>query len=60
MIDRTDLMNAHEVEQLRRSVAMLKRGAPAFDREDALLVLSTLSALLRADDSRRWAPGQGT
>lgn len=56
MIDNTDLMNSHEVEQLRRSVAMLTPGEDAFSREDALQVLNVLAALLKADDVSRWIP----
>ena len=57
MVNETDLMNILEVEQLRRSVAMLPSGAPAFDREDALQVLAALIEFLRADDDERWQPG---
>ncbi len=60
MIDNTDLMNSNEVEQLRRSVAMLKPGTDAFKREDALRVLSALAALLKADDVNRWVPRDTT
>ena len=59
MIDNTDLMNSHEVEQLRRSVAMLTPGEYALKREDALQVLSALAALLKADDVSRWVPRDG-
>ncbi len=56
MVNGTDLMNVLEVEQLRRSVAMLPPGADAFDRENALAVLSALIAVLKADDANRWGP----
>ncbi|MDH3684102.1 MAG: hypothetical protein OEV40_29635 [Acidimicrobiia bacterium] len=58
MIDRTDLMNAHEVELLRRSVAMLRPKANAFDREDALRVLTALGQLLEDDDASRWVTNE--
>lgn len=55
MVNGTDLMNVLEVEQLRRSVAMLPPGADALDRENALAVLSALIAVLKADDDKRWS-----
>ena len=55
MVNGTDLMNVLEVEQLRRSVAMLAPGAHALDRENALAVLSALIAVLKADDDKRWS-----
>lgn len=60
MIEQTDLMNAHEVELLRRSVAMLRPKANAFDREDALQVLTVLGQLLDDDDATRWVPSEPT
>ena len=57
MIDDIDLLNATEVELLRRSVAMLAPGSNALDREDSLRVLNVLAALLKADDEQRWLPG---
>lgn len=59
MIDDTDLMNFHDVEQLRRSVAMLTPGSRALDREETLQVLNALTALLKADDLNRWVPNDG-
>jgi hypothetical protein len=56
MVNGTDLMNVLEVEQLRRSVAMLPPKADALDRENALAVLSALIAALKADDANRWNP----
>ncbi len=57
MIEKTDLMNFHDVEQLRRSVAMLTPGAVGLSREETLQVLNVLAALLKADDLHRWVPG---
>ncbi|MGI9611858.1 MAG: hypothetical protein ACR2QO_03035 [Acidimicrobiales bacterium] len=56
MVNGTDLMNVLEVEQLRRSVAMLPPRAAALDRENSLAVLSALIAVLKADDKNRWKP----
>ena len=56
MVNGTDLMNVLEVEQLRRSVAMLPPGADALDRENALEVLGALVSVLKADDAIRWDP----
>ena len=56
MVNGTDLMNVLEVEQLRRSVAMLPPGAVALDRENALEVLGALISVLKADDAIRWDP----
>ena len=36
---------ARDYEQLRRSVAMLQPGAPALDREDAMVLLADLDDL---------------
>lgn len=58
MLGTTDLMNSLEVEQFRRSIAMLKPGANALNREDTLQVLNALAALLKADDAARWIPSE--
>lgn len=43
----TDLTNPHEIESLRRSVAMLPPKANAFSREDAMKVLQVLAEQVR-------------
>lgn len=40
-----NLEDRHEVERIRRSVAMLPPGSPALNREDALRVLRRLMEL---------------
>ena len=47
MLGETNLSEFHEVEQIRRSVAMLAPGRPAMDREDTLRVLEALKAALK-------------
>ncbi len=49
MLGTTDLTNHHEVEVLRRSVAMLPANSydRIFSREEALRILETLGSLLR-------------
>ncbi len=42
MLGTTDLTKPHEIEQLRRSVAMLTTGAPVFNREDGIRLLQAL------------------
>lgn len=42
-----DIDQPWKVENLRRSVAMLPPGAPAFSREDALLILEVLAEQLQ-------------
>ena len=42
MLRDTDLTSSHQVEGVRRSVAMLNPGAPALDREDSLRLLRRL------------------
>ncbi len=46
MDSRTDLTNPHDVESLRRSVAMLGPRQNGLVREDALLVLRALKNAL--------------
>lgn len=46
MLGHTDLTDIHHVESARRSIAMLRRGAPALDREEALRVLEALKVHL--------------
>lgn len=50
MLGETDLTNPHEVEGLRRSVAMLPASSydRIFSREEALKVLESLSLALKA------------
>ena len=50
MLGNTKLTNVHEVEGLRRSVAMLSAntGHGIFTREEALRVLDALASALRA------------
>lgn len=48
----TELVNRHELEESRRSVAMLTTGAPTFDREEALQLLATIGQLLDNQRSR--------
>ena len=48
MLDAHDLTNPHDVERLRRSVAMLKPGVDVFTREQALTLLDTLGHVVRA------------
>jgi hypothetical protein len=43
-----DIDSPEAAERIRRSVAMLRSGQPAFDREDALLVLNVLIRYLRS------------
>jgi len=43
----------YELEQLRRSIAMLSPGARALDREQALRVLADLQAAQRERDELR-------
>jgi hypothetical protein len=57
MLGDTDLSDLHEIEQLRRSVAMLPPNADSaiFTRSEALKILSALhqaQAALDANDSR--------
>jgi hypothetical protein len=47
-MDPCQLASAELVEIVRRSVAMLPVGAPALNREDALLVLEKLEEAMRA------------
>ena len=47
MLGTTDLTNIHDVERLRRSVAMLRPGAQVFDREESLRLLAQVTELLR-------------
>jgi len=46
----------YELEQLRRSIAMLAPGARAFDREGALRVLADLQRAQRERDELRAKP----
>lgn len=48
MYEDIDLAKQHEVEQMRRSIAMLPPRASALDREQALRLLSGLEAALKA------------
>lgn len=48
MLGNNDLMNRHHVENLRRSLAMLSPGSPAFDREEGMRLLEAIDSLLRA------------
>lgn len=50
MLGDTDLTDVHEVERLRRSIAMLTPKVPVFDREEALAVVTALGRRLRMDD----------
>jgi hypothetical protein len=47
MLGTTDLTNVHDIERLRRSVAMLRPGAPVFDREESLRLLTVVAELAR-------------
>ncbi len=49
MLGDTDLTNPIQIEQIRRSVAMLTHGEPALDREDSLRVLAALKAQVEAN-----------
>ena len=49
MLGTTDLMNQHDVEGLRRSVAMLSTDSRPFNRSEALTLLEALQGLLRAE-----------
>jgi len=44
---------SHELEQLRRSIAMLTPGARALDREQALQLLADLQAAQKERDDLR-------
>ena len=50
-MDPSQLASAELVEILRRSVALLPVGAPALNREDALLVLEKLEEAITAQRS---------
>jgi len=52
-----DRLQPHDVERLRRSVAMLQPGAPALKRETALQVLAELLRVQRARPADPWRPG---
>jgi len=43
----TDLPPSEQVENLRRSVAMLPPGAPALNRDEAMKLLAQLAEALR-------------
>lgn len=49
MLGNADLTNRHDVERIRRSVAMLPAHRPGvLDREEGLAILDQILALLRA------------
>ena len=49
MLRDADLTDRHDVERLRRSVAMLSPRVPCLDRDDGLAVLDALLDLLRRE-----------
>jgi hypothetical protein len=46
-VRREDLDQPWKIENVRRSLAMLPPGAPGLSRDDAMLVLELLAALMR-------------
>lgn len=50
MYEDADLTNPLDVEQVRRSIAMLPPGARALNREEAMRVLDALATAKRASE----------